>query len=170
MAVNISIYPGSSSFFPGKTPFGWFDNDYDFQVDADSVTKWSALRLGYPLVDIELQDIEPLLAEWNYGDYEGLTSDAIRKQNPQWTIFKEGAPQGESPQAIQERTLQLLAYLRTISGNIALFSHGHFLRALAATWLQLPVEKGSLFSLAPGSISTLGFEREQPVILLWNEL
>ena len=58
MAVNISIYPGSSSFFPGKTPFGWFDNDYDFQVDADSVTKWSALRLGYPLVDIELQDID----------------------------------------------------------------------------------------------------------------
>ena len=58
MAVNISIYPGSSSFFPGKTPFGWFDNDYDFQVDADSVTKWSALRLGYPFVDIELQDID----------------------------------------------------------------------------------------------------------------
>lgn len=58
MAVNISIYPGSSSFFPGKTPFGWFDNDYDFQVDADSVTRWSALRLGYPLVDIELQDID----------------------------------------------------------------------------------------------------------------
>jgi len=58
MAVNIAIYPGSSSFFPGKTPFGWFDNDYDFQIDSDSVTKWCALRLGYPLVDIELQDID----------------------------------------------------------------------------------------------------------------
>jgi hypothetical protein len=58
MAVNIPIYPGSSSFFPGKTPFGWFDNDYDFQVDADSVTKWCSLRLGYPIVDIELQDID----------------------------------------------------------------------------------------------------------------
>ena len=58
MAVNIAIYPGSSSFFPGKTPFGWFDNNYDFQTDADSVTTWCARRLGYPVVDIELQDID----------------------------------------------------------------------------------------------------------------
>lgn len=112
--------------------------------------------------------INPLLIEWNYGDYEGLTTPVIHKTNPHWNIFKNGAPHGETPEAVLERALKILSLLKTIPGDVALFSHGHFLRVLATAWLELPIETGSLFFLSPGSISILGFEREQRVIRLWN--
>ena len=113
--------------------------------------------------------IEPHLTEWNYGEYEGLTTAEIHKTNPQWNIFKNGGPHGESPEAVEVRVKQMIALFQTVSGDVAVVSHGHFLRALATIWIGLPIEKGTLFALAPASLSILGFEREQHVIRLWNE-
>ncbi len=114
--------------------------------------------------------IDPRLKEWNYGDYEGKSTAQIVKINPSWILFQQGAPNGESPNQISDRADDLLSTLRKESGPILLFSHGHFLRALAARWLSLPVESGKLFALSVASISILSFERSQPVLKLWNEI
>ncbi len=113
-------------------------------------------------------EITPDLREWNYGDYEGLTSAEIRKTHPNWTIFSQGAPNGESLEEIQARADRILAEIATVSGNIALFSHGHFLRALAASWLGLGVRGGAHLALSPGTVSILGKEKNAAVLLLWN--
>jgi broad specificity phosphatase PhoE len=112
--------------------------------------------------------IEPLLSEWNYGDYEGLTTPFIHQTNPHWNIFKNGAPNGETPEDVKARTEKVLSLIKTIPGDVALVAHGHFLRALVTTWLKLPIEMGKLFHLSPATISILGFERQQHVITLWN--
>lgn len=114
--------------------------------------------------------LDPDLAEWNYGDFEGLTSEEIRKIQPHWTIFSNGAPHGESIADIQARTHRVLTQIQSLHGNVLLFSHGHFLRALAAHWLQLPVQDGRLFALSPASLSVLGFEKNIHVLNLWNDL
>jgi broad specificity phosphatase PhoE len=113
--------------------------------------------------------IDPDLMEWNYGDFEGKTSKEIHALYPQWSIFFDGAPNGESLADIEARTSRVLAKLEPLQGNIALFSHGHFLRALAAKWLQLSVREGRLFTLVPASLSILGYEKTTPVIQLWND-
>jgi probable phosphoglycerate mutase len=113
---------------------------------------------------------EPLLAEWDYGAYEGKTHAEIAKRDPTWNIFNCGAPGGESPEQVHKRAKRLLSQLASLKGPIALFSHGHFLRALTATWLQLPIKAGALFFLSPASLSLLSFEREQPVLALWNKV
>ena len=111
---------------------------------------------------------DPDLAEWNYGDYEGLTTDEIWKKDPHWNVFLRGAPGGESTEAVTVRANRLLMKLNTFHGDVALFSHGHFLRALTTRWLKLPIQEGNLFVLSPASLSILGFEREHHVILQWN--
>lgn len=113
--------------------------------------------------------VDPTLVEWNYGDYEGKTSLEIWKTQPHWTIFSSGAPHGESVADIGARAKKFLAKIQSIHGDVALFSHGHFLRVLAACWLQLSAHEGRLFALEPGSISILGFEKKTPVLLLWND-
>lgn len=112
--------------------------------------------------------IEPLLMEWNYGEYEGLKTAEIRAKNPTWDLFREGAPGGELPSQIGHRADQFLQKIRHRQGNVAVFSHGHFLRVLTARFLGLPVEDGKLFLLSVASMSILGFDREQPVVVLWN--
>ncbi len=114
--------------------------------------------------------LEPDLVEWNYGDYEGLTAAQIWKKSPGWNIFSNGAPHGESLEDITARANRVLAKIQPLRGDVALFSHGHFLRAFAACYLQLPAQEGRLFALSPSSISILGFERARPVISLWNDL
>jgi broad specificity phosphatase PhoE len=109
------------------------------------------------------------LVEWNYGDFEGLTTDQIRKQQPHWDIFSNGAPNGESVADVSARASKMLAKLHSFHGDVALFSHGHFLRALAARWLQLPAQDGRLFNLFPASVSILGYERAVHVLTLWND-
>lgn len=109
------------------------------------------------------------LVEWNYGDFEGLTSQEIRKTHPHWTIFSDGAPRGESVTDVGDRADRVLAKIQPLQGDVVLFSHGHFLRVLAARWLQLSPQEGRLFALDPGSISILGFEKGLPVLFLWNE-
>lgn len=114
---------------------------------------------------------EPLLAEWDYGDYEGLTTAEIVRARPGWNVFRDGCPGGETPQQVSDRADELIARLRGLEGNSALFSHGHFGRVLAARWLGLPVAAGRYFLLSPASLSQLGYEherRDQPALVLWN--
>ena len=117
--------------------------------------------------------IEPDLVEWNYGKYEGLTSNEIEKHKPHWNLFRDGAPGGESPSEITERADRLISRLSTSTGNVALFSHGHFFCALAMRWIELPVVSGAHLELSTSSVSILGFATHHPdvsVISGWNAL
>ena len=119
----------------------------------------------------EIAEIEPDLAEWDYGDYEGLRLVEIRKGKPDWNVFRDGGPGGESPVQVSERADRLLARLRTLEGNIALFSHGHFGRVLGARWIGLEIRQAQHLLLSTASVSILGYEHnvaEVPAIALWN--
>lgn len=112
--------------------------------------------------------LEPDLVEWDYGDYEGLTSATIRETDPDWTIWTHGAPDGESVAAMSARMDRVLTRLRKHAGRQLLFAHGHSLRALAARWLGQPVGDGRLLRLDTATVSVLGYEHERPVVLRWN--
>jgi broad specificity phosphatase PhoE len=113
--------------------------------------------------------IDPDLVEWNYGDYEGLTHAEIISKNPSWNIFTQGAPGGESVEDVCARADRVLKRLSAFKETCILFSSAHFLRLLATRWLHLPPKDGELFALSPSSISLLGYERENHVILSWNQ-
>jgi probable phosphoglycerate mutase len=110
----------------------------------------------------------PELAEWDYGAYEGLTTAEIRTTRPGWTLWGDGVPEGETIAQIGARADEVIANLRTVTGAAAVFSHGHFLRVLAARWLGLAPADGRLLALDPGTISTLAYEHETAAIRLWN--
>jgi probable phosphoglycerate mutase len=115
--------------------------------------------------------VEPDLQEWDYGDYEGLTTAEILRRAPGWEVFQDGCPHGESVAQVSERADRVLAALRSLDGPIALFSHGQFLRALAARWIELPVREGRRFALDTASLSVLGYEQHNgpvPAICVWN--
>ena len=119
----------------------------------------------------ELAEIEPDLAEWDYGEYEGLRLVDIRKTRPDWNVFRDGSPGGESPAQISERADRLIARLRALEGDIAIFSHGHFGRVLAARWIGLEIRQAQNLLLSTASVSILGYEHnlaEVPAIVLWN--
>jgi probable phosphoglycerate mutase len=117
--------------------------------------------------------IEQKLAEWNYGVYEGLVITEVRAQaGDDWDVFKNGCPEGESPAQVSKRVDNLIAELQKLEGNVALFAHGHILRAIAIRWIKLPIGHGGRLFLSTASLSVLGFEHEridEPVISLWNE-
>lgn len=118
-----------------------------------------------------IPEIEPDLAEWNYGDYEGEKSSDIRKERTDWDLFCDGCPQGEMPYHILLRADRLIARLRLLDGNVALFSHGQFGGILAARWIGLPLAAARHFPLGTASISILGYDPGHPevsVISLWN--
>jgi probable phosphoglycerate mutase len=108
------------------------------------------------------------LREWDYGAYEGLTTPEIRQRDPEWSIWTHGAPEGESPEQVSERADRVLERARSADGDVALFSHGHMLRAIGARWLGLQVVTGQHLMLSTASVSVLGYERETPVLRLWN--
>ena len=114
-------------------------------------------------------EVDPDLVEWDYGDYEGKTTEEIRKIDPKWTIFSKGAPNGESVGDVENRAQRVISKVGAIPGDVALFSSGHFSRVLAAKWLRLTVAEGRLFLLSTASLSILGYERETPVLSLWNQ-
>jgi probable phosphoglycerate mutase len=107
-------------------------------------------------------EIEPALAEWDYGDYEGQRSIDIRKRRPDWNLFQDGCPQGESPAQVSARADLLIARLRGLNGNIALFTHGQFGSVLAVRWIGLPVMTAQHFPLRTASVSVLGYSRNHP--------
>lgn len=111
----------------------------------------------------------PDLAEWDYGDYEGLTTDQIRAERPGWTLWRDGVPDGETAEKVAARADRVIAELRAVAGDAAVFGHGHCLRVLAARWLDLEAADGRLLVLDAGSISVLGYEHETAAIRLWNE-
>lgn len=115
--------------------------------------------------------IEADLAEWDYGDYEGQRSVDIRKQRPDWNIFRDGCPGGEMPAQVSARADRLIAHLRALAGNVALFSHGQFGCVLAARWIGLPLLEARHFALGTAALSILGHDPHHPevaVIALWN--
>jgi broad specificity phosphatase PhoE len=111
------------------------------------------------------------LMEWDYGQYEGRRTAEIRQERPDWYLFRDGCPGGESVEAVGARADRVVARLRAIDGSILFFGHSHFFRVLAARWLRLPPSDGRLFLLSTASLSILGYEhsREEPVIRLWND-
>jgi broad specificity phosphatase PhoE len=108
------------------------------------------------------------LLEWDYGEYEGRTTKDIRAQRPDWYLWRDGCPGGELPGDVQRRADAVVEEALTADGDVALFAHGHILRALAARWLEGPVTLGGRLALDTGTISVLGFEREVRVVRRWN--
>jgi probable phosphoglycerate mutase len=108
------------------------------------------------------------LREWDYGEYEGRTTKDIRAERPGWYLWRDGCPGGESAADVGHRADRVVAELRSLDGDAAIFAHGHLLRVLTARWLELAPEDGRCFALATGTLCVLGYERETPVISLWN--
>jgi probable phosphoglycerate mutase len=112
--------------------------------------------------------VEVDLAEWDYGDYEGVTTAEIREDVPGWTVWTQPCPGGETADQVSRRLDRVVATVRTHGGRVLVFSHGHASRALAARWLGLPVADGRHFLLGTATISVLGYERESSVVARWN--
>jgi broad specificity phosphatase PhoE len=118
-------------------------------------------------------EIDPDLAEWDYGDYEGQRTVDIHQVQPRWNLFTQGCPNGEMPEEISIRADRVVARLHAMTGNVALFSHGHLLRVLATRWLMGSVHEAGRFHLDTASISILSREDRsigEPILLLWNEV
>jgi broad specificity phosphatase PhoE len=116
----------------------------------------------------ERLEITPDLTEWDYGDYEGLTSDAIWKDRPDWKLWTDGAPGGESPEAVAARADAVIAEAVQADGDVLIFAHGHILRVVVARWIGEPASAGALFKLDPARISILGHEHHFRVLDRWN--
>ena len=112
--------------------------------------------------------VEPDLIEWNYGEYEGLTTEQIRLTRPGWSVFRDGCPGGESPEQVGARADRVLIRVRATEGNVVLFAHGHILRVLAARWINLPATYGEHFLLDTATLNVLGYYRESPAFKTWN--
>lgn len=117
-------------------------------------------------------EVDRDLVEWDYGEYEGMTSAQILRDRPDWQLFRDGAPGGETPEEVGTRADRVVERVRRISGDVLLFSSGHFIRVLTARWLALsPGAGGRYFILNPASLSALSYEHNlsRPVIQLWND-
>jgi broad specificity phosphatase PhoE len=116
-------------------------------------------------------EVDRDLLEWNYGEYEGLRSEEIHAKRPNWELFRDGCPGGESPTQIGARADRVVSRIREIGGNVLIFSSGHILRVLTARWLGLEPAGGKYFALSTASLSALSYEHNlsKPVIQLWND-
>ncbi|HKF97488.1 MAG TPA: histidine phosphatase family protein [Steroidobacteraceae bacterium] len=112
--------------------------------------------------------IEDDLREWNYGNYEGLTPQQIRAAQPEWLIFRDGCPGGESPEQVGTRVDRVITRIRAASGDVAIFAHGHVLRVFGARWLELPPSAGSHFLLETATLCVLSSYRGVPAVKRWN--
>jgi broad specificity phosphatase PhoE len=108
------------------------------------------------------------LREWEYGEYEGLTTPQIRAEHPQWNLWRDGCPGGERPAEVSARADRVIAATQAAEGDVIAFAHGHILRVLAARWIGMTADAGARLALEAGTISALGFERETQVIQRWN--
>jgi probable phosphoglycerate mutase len=119
-----------------------------------------------------LAEADPDLVEWNYGEYEGRRTSEIRAGRPDWQLFRDGCPGGESPHQVGARADRVVGRVRAVHGDVLIFSSGHFLRVLAARWLGLEATAGRCFLLGTASLSALGYEHDaqEPVIRLWDDM
>lgn len=113
-------------------------------------------------------EVDRDLMEWNYGEYEGLTPKQIHAKSPEWMIFSDGCPGGESPEQVGARVDRVIARVRAADGNAALFAHGHILRVLVARWLGFPTLAGCRFMLDPATLSVLSYYHGIPAVKRWN--
>jgi broad specificity phosphatase PhoE len=109
------------------------------------------------------------LHEWDYGDYEGLTTPEIWERRPGWVLWRDGCPGGESPAEVGARADRVIAEIAAGDGDVAVFSHGHMLRVLGARWIELGPDGGGRLGLSTAAISVLGHERDTAVIARWND-
>ena len=112
--------------------------------------------------------IEPDLVEWNYGKYEGLTTKQIKLARTGWSLFRDGCPGGETPERVGARADRVIAKVRKVEGNVALFAHGHIFRVLAARWINLPAKNGEHFLLDTATLSVLGYYYDAAALQIWN--
>ncbi|BBH70540.1 phosphoglycerate mutase [Actinoplanes sp. OR16] len=127
-----------------------------------------ALRTA-ELAGLTVTEVTEDLAEWNYGEYEGITTKQIHETRPDWSLWTDGGPGGESPEEIGTRIDRVLAKAREFDGDVALVAHGHALRVVGARWIGLPPSAGGLLKLDTGTLSALGFEHGvDPVLNYWN--
>ncbi len=117
----------------------------------------------------DLAEVDPDLVEWDYGSYDSLTAAEIRRERPGWTPWHGGFPGGETLEQVAARAERVVARVRAVDGDVALFAHGHILRVITARWLEQPPVEAARYSLSTASLSVLGWERETPVIDRWNE-
>ncbi|MGI8624633.1 MAG: histidine phosphatase family protein [Solirubrobacteraceae bacterium] len=108
------------------------------------------------------------LVEWDYGRYEGRTTEDIREQHPGWDVWRDGPDGGETVDAVGDRADRVIERALAADGDVAIFGHGHLLRILAARWIGLPAAGGGALKVDTAAVSELGFERERRVICLWN--
>jgi broad specificity phosphatase PhoE len=108
------------------------------------------------------------LVEWDYGRYEGLTPSQIREVAPDWLIFRDGCPEGETSEQVGARVDRVIARVRAADGDVAIFAHGHVLRVFVARWIGLPPSGGQHFVLGTGALSILGYYRDIPAVRVWN--
>lgn len=113
-------------------------------------------------------EVDEDLREWDYGEYEGMTTPEIRARDPQWNLWRDGCPGGEQPSEVAARADRALARLASAGGDGLVFAHGHLLRVLAARWLSVGAEFGARLALGAGALCVLGHERETRVIERWN--
>ena len=112
--------------------------------------------------------IDPDLAEWNYGSYEGLTPATIHGQHPGWLVFRDGCPEGESPAEVGERVDRVISRVRQNGGRVALFAHGHVFRVFVARWIELSPSHGAHFLLDTSTLTILSYYRGMPAVKCWN--
>jgi probable phosphoglycerate mutase len=117
----------------------------------------------------EHAQIEPGLREFDYGEYEGITTPQVRETRPGWNLWRDGAPGGEQPDDVGARADRVIDRVLEAGGDVALFAHGHVLRVLAARWVELPAEYGGHLAMSTASLSELGYERERRAVWLWND-
>ena len=119
----------------------------------------------------ENMQIDGDLSEWDYGDYDGRTTPEIKQERPDWSLFRDGCPNGETLEQVSLRADRLISRVRALNSDVLLFGHGHMFRVIAARWLALPAQGGAYFKLAPASVSVLSYEHTaaEPVIALWND-
>jgi broad specificity phosphatase PhoE len=115
-----------------------------------------------------LAQVDDDLAEWNYGQYEGLTSAEILERHPGWSLWRDGCPGGEDAAAVSRRADRVIARARSVEGDVLVFAHGHILRVCVARWIGLDAPWGRAFTLATASISTLGWDHHEAAIAEWN--
>jgi len=112
--------------------------------------------------------LEPDLMEWNYGEYEGLTSKQIKRTAPNWMVFTDGCPGGETPEQVGARVDRLIDRIRPVAGRVALFAHGHLLRVFVARWIGFPPSAGQHFLLDTSTVGVLGYYQGVPAVKRWN--
>lgn len=113
-------------------------------------------------------EIEPDLMEWDYGEYEGITSKEIKRTAPNWMVFTDGCPGGETPEQVGARVDRLIHRIRPVAGRVALFAHGHLLRVFAARWIGFPPSAGQNFLLDTSTVGVLGYYQGVPAVKRWN--